>query len=456
MRFGFIIFLLFVSTNLWSQNTSVLPIQIPYNNSDIIVDGNLDEWNNYYQQIFVDTGQRLHNAPGHQLMAFFDESYDYSKTFLPLSRNTVDVRICWDISNLYFGFIVHDSHLWAQNIIEGKYPELHLNDGTEIYIDTKNDSGEKMDINDYQFMIDISGLNLVFRGDRELIASDSFASPKKSGQNIFFQYHVQVNGMFNDTLADTGYTTEVLIPFAAIGLTPKTGMKIRLEVCNNDNDYNLDGIDSYDKKALRYWPFNWLGYCDFGYPDTWVTAQLAGEPKWFDKLSGNKIRSWFTFYAIALIITVLIISLLLLRMKRIKRLPARVEIKPSKVVYIKKQNIEPEPVLSDNDKILRKASDFLTKHYQENIGSEKLAKHLAVSIRTLQRITREELDVTPTNFIYMVKLNLAADFLKNHKGNVSETAYEFGFSDPGYFSKLFKKHFGVSPIEYMEKNDTNL
>jgi len=71
----------------------------------------------------------------------------------------------------------------------------------------------------------------------------------------------------------------------------------------------------------------------------------------------------------------------------------------------------------------------------------------------LQRITKEEIDTTPTNFIYLVKLNLAAEYLKNHLGNVSETAYEFGFSDPGYFSKLFKKHFGISPLDYQEKND---
>jgi AraC-like DNA-binding protein len=52
----------------------------------------------------------------------------------------------------------------------------------------------------------------------------------------------------------------------------------------------------------------------------------------------------------------------------------------------------------------------------------------------------------------MVKLNLAAEFLKNKKGNVSETAYEFGFSDPGYFSKLFNRHFRITPNDFLKKN----
>jgi histidinol phosphatase-like enzyme len=81
----------------------------------------------------------------------------------------------------------------------------------------------------------------------------------------------------------------------------------------------------------------------------------------------------------------------------------------------------------------------------------ELAKNLGLSLRTFQRITREELHVTPTNYIYIVKLNLAADFLKAKAGNVTEAAYRFGFSDPSYFSRQFKKHFGVSPTEYIQK-----
>jgi len=453
MKYYFIILFLLFHSFSFSQNEGLKNIQIPYNSSDIQVDGNLDDWNQYFPDSFTDTSQKLNNTPGHQLMAFYDESYDYTGVFLPQSRNMVEAKICWDLNNLYFGFIVEDGHLWAQNIIEGKYPNLHLNDGIEIYIDSKNDSKDKMDINDYQFMIDISGLNLVFRGDRELLTSDTLATPKKSGQNIYFQYQAKVSGTINDTLLDEGYVVEVMIPFASIGLIAKSGMKLRLELCNNDNDYNLDGVDAYEEKAKRYWPFNWLGYSDFGYPETWIEAELTGEPDFFDRLSGSKIRRWFKFYALVFLATIITISLLLLRMKKLKRLPLRTEMASSKVIFLEKQEIDSSIETNDNAGLLKKAAAYISENYYENMGSEKLAQHLCVSLRKLQRITREELDATPTNFIYMVKLNLAADFLKNHKGNVSETAYEFGFSDPGYFSKLFKKHFGMSPAEFLANND---
>ncbi len=453
MKYYFITTFLLVHSILFSQNASLKDIRIPYNSRDIVIDGSLDEWNQYFKYHFADTGQKLNNTPGHQLMAFYDESYDYTGVFLPQSRNIVEARICWDLNNLYFGFIVDDGHLWAQNKLGDKYPNLHLNDGIEIYIDSKNDSREKMDINDYQFMIDISGLNLVFRGDREMLALDSLTAPKKSGQNIYFQYKTIYSGILNDTITDEGFVVEVMIPFAAIGLTVKTGMKLRIELCNNDNDYNLDGVDTYEEKAKRYWPFTWLGYSDFGYPETWIEAELTGEPDFFDHLSGSKIRRWFSFYALVFLVTIIIISLLLVRMRKLKRLPLRTELESSKVIFLEKQEIDPGIVADDNSTLLKKAAVYVSENYYENMGSEKLAQHLCISLRKLQRITREELDATPTNFIYMVKLNLAADYLKKHKGNISETAYEFGFSDPGYFSKLFKKHFGMSPAEFLENND---
>jgi AraC-like DNA-binding protein len=42
----------------------------------------------------------------------------------------------------------------------------------------------------------------------------------------------------------------------------------------------------------------------------------------------------------------------------------------------------------------------------------------------------------------------AAAMLREGKQNVSEVAWALGFTDPAYFSKVFKKYFGRSPKEY--------
>ncbi|MFP4471353.1 MAG: helix-turn-helix domain-containing protein [Bacteroidales bacterium] len=429
-------------------------IEVPYARSEIRIDGKLQDWEGYYKIVFSDTLTHLHTAPDRTLMAFFDSSYDYDKTWLPLSRNAVETWVCWDMTNLYIAFQVSDRHLFAQIVPEGKIPYIHLNDGIEIYIDSKADSQTIMDINDYQFLIDVTGNHVVFRGDRELLERDTgTVAPKAAGQNIYFEYAVQYEGIPNDTTEDIGYVVEVAIPFAAIGLKPQTGLKMRLDICCNDIDYDLDGVQSYDEKALRYWAFNWIGISDFGYPETWREVQLAGAPGWTDKISGAEMRRWLTVYITALIVTLVVILLLVIRMRKIRKLPTQQEIPAPKIVMMKNQEKDDQPASSTNELILKKAADYITGNSNENIHSEKLANHLGVTIRKLQRITQDELQTTPTNFIYLIKLNLAAEYLKSRKGNISETAYEFGFSDPGYFSKLFKRHFGVSPNEYLEQSN---
>ncbi len=427
--------------------------EIPYTQSEIKVDGMLGEWKDYYKVTFVDTLNQLHTAPERPLMAFFDDSYDYDKTWPPLSRNEVETWICWDLTNLYFALQVADLHLFAEIVPEGKNPYLHLNDGIEIYIDSKADSDTIMDINDYQFLIDIMGNHVVFRGDRDMLERDTvLATPKATGQNIYFEYAVQYDGILNDTTEDAGYVVEIAVPFAAIGLKPYTGLKMKLDLCCNDIDYSLEDALTYEDKALRYWAFNWIGISDFGYPETWLEVQLAGAPGWIDKMSGADMRRWLTFYLSALIITLLVIILLVVRMRKIRRLPTQQEIPSPKIVMIKNPERTDEPVLSNNERLLKEAAEHITENANEIIHSEKLANHLGITIRKLQRITQEELQTTPTNFIYLIKLNLAAEYLKARKGNISETAYEFGFSDPGYFSKLFKRYFGVTPAEYLDQN----
>jgi len=428
-------------------------IEIPFSHNPITIDGVTDEWTTFYKTEFSDTLQKLSYAPGRTMMAFYDETYDYTLTWGPLSRNNVEVWICWDVLNLYFLFQVGDQHLYAQMADLGKYSDIHLNDGIEIYIDSKADSKKMMDINDYQFTVDVGGRSIVFRGDRDLIESDTMVAPKESGQNVYFEYETAYSGSLNDTLTDNYFVIEVAIPFAAIGLKPETGMHLLLDIGNNDMDYSLDGVNSYDEKAKRYWPFNWTGISDFGYPETWVPVRLTGSPNWMDNFSGNKARRWFTVYLMSLLVSMLIIFLLIFRMRRIRKMPLKQEMASSKVLFVEKQEISTSSDMTANEEMLKKASEFITENAGENINSEMLARELGVSIRKLQRITHEEISSTPTNFIYMVKLNLASDFLKFKKGNVSETAYEFGFSDPGYFSKLFKKHFGLSPVEFLEKQE---
>jgi len=80
---------------------------------------------------------------------------------------------------------------------------------------------------------------------------------------------------------------------------------------------------------------------------------------------------------------------------------------------------------------------------------QKLAKMLCISRSLLHKKLIAYTDVNASDFIINMRLKKAALLLKENKMNISEIAYATGYSDPKYFSRSFKKQFGVSPREYV-------
>ncbi len=97
---------------------------------------------------------------------------------------------------------------------------------------------------------------------------------------------------------------------------------------------------------------------------------------------------------------------------------------------------------------------MVLERMHDDLRPEDLASVANVSLRQLQRTFREELDTSPHHFIIMLKMEQAAALLREGKSNVSEVAWSIGFTDPAYFSKVFKKYFELSPKEFQLKFTT--
>ena len=109
-----------------------------------------------------------------------------------------------------------------------------------------------------------------------------------------------------------------------------------------------------------------------------------------------------------------------------------------------------------NDSEVKKETDaFILKArtiIEENIGDSRfgileLCRALGVSRSNLHRKLKALTDLSTSAFIQMVKLQKARQLLKTTEKNVSEVAYEVGYDDPAYFSRLFSKTFGYPPSE---------
>jgi AraC-like DNA-binding protein len=82
-------------------------------------------------------------------------------------------------------------------------------------------------------------------------------------------------------------------------------------------------------------------------------------------------------------------------------------------------------------------------------GVQKLAAELCVSRSLLHKKLTSIVDLSANDFITSMRLKKSALLLMQGNLNISEIAFEVGFNDPKYFSRCFKKHFGISPSEYI-------
>ena len=71
----------------------------------------------------------------------------------------------------------------------------------------------------------------------------------------------------------------------------------------------------------------------------------------------------------------------------------------------------------------------------------------------LKKVFKQETGLTPLQYLTDKRLENAANNLamSGGKGSISEIAYQCGFSEPLYFSRLFKRKYGVSPRSYASK-----
>lgn len=81
----------------------------------------------------------------------------------------------------------------------------------------------------------------------------------------------------------------------------------------------------------------------------------------------------------------------------------------------------------------------------ESFGVEILSRETGVSERQLQRKIKSLTNKSPNQLINSIRLNKAKELLMLQQYTVSEIAFMTGFSSPSYFSKCFKKEYGISP-----------
>lgn len=120
-------------------------------------------------------------------------------------------------------------------------------------------------------------------------------------------------------------------------------------------------------------------------------------------------------------------------------------------LYVFLGKITPKNVENKDEIYLEKAFSYVSKHYSEKITVDKLAKQLNISRDYLYKIFMNNLKYSPSSYIIKYRINESLFLLSNTSLSIGKISETVGFYDQFHFSKTFKKHMMMTPLEYRKK-----
>ncbi len=114
-----------------------------------------------------------------------------------------------------------------------------------------------------------------------------------------------------------------------------------------------------------------------------------------------------------------------------------------------------EMMLNDKkeDEFVKKVREITELHLTEtNFTVEQLCKLVFMSHSQLHRKLDALTGCSPNKFIRMIRFNKAKELLKDPSNSIGSVALDCGYNDPGYFARIFKQEYGVTPQEWRVNN----
>ena len=117
--------------------------------------------------------------------------------------------------------------------------------------------------------------------------------------------------------------------------------------------------------------------------------------------------------------------------------------------------VEPErPQIVPFDEVFMKRVMEIMHNQMDNskLTIDEFAQELGMGRTVFYQKLKSIVGLSPIDFVREMRIKRAKQLMETGEYNVSTIAYMTGFNDPKYFSKCFKKKYGVSPSEFTPKD----
>jgi len=94
---------------------------------------------------------------------------------------------------------------------------------------------------------------------------------------------------------------------------------------------------------------------------------------------------------------------------------------------------------------------YMKENLNKNLKLEEIAKHVHYSASHFSLMFTKNTSYSPLEYFAQLKIQRACQYLDHTDLSIKTISYKLGFSDPFYFSKVFKKHASLSPMQYKNR-----
>ena len=101
---------------------------------------------------------------------------------------------------------------------------------------------------------------------------------------------------------------------------------------------------------------------------------------------------------------------------------------------------------------LARSLEYINSHFTSDISANELARIENLSVSRYNALFSKHMGMPPIRYVIKLRMANACELLENTDMSIRQIGILVGYEDPHFFSKLFKKHVGTSPLQYRQKH----
>ncbi|TDT50353.1 response regulator transcription factor [Fonticella tunisiensis] len=119
------------------------------------------------------------------------------------------------------------------------------------------------------------------------------------------------------------------------------------------------------------------------------------------------------------------------------------------------KELKDEEINLINKSLIEKAVSYIHKNYSGNINLESVASYVHLNPQYFSRYFKANVGMTFIDYVSKLRIKRAKELLTSTDDSIGEISFKVGYIDPGYFSKVFSRHEGVSPHKFRMDHKTS-